>query len=438
MRVLITKYPPQVLHLESLIWRKGMETAQVQSGEVKELALDGKWKTLLLLSLAVLMVMGLWFSASVALPVLTSAWQLDNSGQAWLTMSVQIGFVVGSLISALLNLSDRFPSHRLFTISALLAALSTALIAGFVDSFAPAVVLRFFTGLFMVGVYPVGMKIIATWTRLDRGLGIGLLTGAIAVGSASPHLFFAIGGMHDWRLLLLLASAIAALGGIIVALLVREGPYHIPPARFNWKYAAEIFRQRELRLVNFGYLSHMWELFAMWAWVASFLLASFQISGIDPAWASLTAFAVIGIGGLSCLLAGMLADRFGRTTITIVSLAISGACALLVGFLFGGSPILLTAICLLWGFAVVADSAQFSAGVSELCQREYTGTALTIQTSLGFLLTVVTVRLIPTLVGWVGWRWAFAFLAIGPALGIWAMYSLRSSPRAVKMAGGKK
>jgi MFS family permease len=182
----------------------------------------------------------------------------------------------------------------------------------------------------------------------------------------------------------------------------------------------------------------MWELFAMWAWVASFLLASFQISGIDPAWASLTAFAVIGIGGLSCLLAGMLADRFGRTTITIVSLAISGASALLVGFLFGGSPILLTAICLLWGFAVVADSAQFSAGVSELCQREYTGTALTIQTSLGFLLTVVTVRLIPTLVGWVGWRWAFAFLAIGPALGIWAMYSLRSSPRAVKMAGGKK
>ena len=409
-----------------------------KSAGAKEQEIDSKWRTLLLLSLAVLMAMGLWFSASVALPVLTSTWRLDDSGQAWLTMSVQIGFVAGSLISALLNLSDRIPSHWLFTISALLAALSTALIAGFVDSLGPALVLRFFTGFFMVGVYPVGMKIIATWTRLDRGLGIGLLTGAIAVGSASPHLFFALGGMSDWRMVLFLASAFAALGGLVVALFVREGPYHIPPARFNWKYMAEIFRQRELRLVNLGYLSHMWELFAMWAWVAAFLLASFQISGIDPAWASLAAFAVVGIGGLGSLLAGVLADRFGRTTITIVSLAISGACALLVGLLFGGNPVLLLAVCLVWGFAVVADSAQFSAGISELCQREYTGTALTIQTSLGFLLTVVTVRLVPTLYGWVGWGWAFAFLAFGPVLGIWAMYSLRSSPEAVKMAGGNK
>ena len=176
----------------------------------------------------------------------------------------------------------------------------------------------------------------------------------------------------------------------------------------------------------------------MWAWVAAFLLASFQILGVNPAWASRVAFAVVGMGGLGSLLAGVLADRFGRTTITILSLAISGACAVLVGFLFGGSPVLLTAVCLVWGFAVVADSAQFSAGISELCQREYTGTALTIQTSLGFLLTVVTVRLIPTLYGWVGWEWAFAFLAFGPVLGIWAMSTLRNSSAAVKMAGGRK
>jgi MFS family permease len=300
------------------------------------------------------------------------------------------------------------------------------------------VVLRFFTGFFMVGVYPVAMKIIATWTKKDRGLGIGLLTGAIAVGSASPNLFFAVGGLNNWRLVLFLAAAFAASGALIVALFVRDGPYHIPTARFNWKYAAEIFRQRELRLANLGYLSHMWELFAMWAWVAAFLMASFQLSGIDPAWASVTAFAVIGIGGLGSVLAGMLADRVGRTTITILSLAISGICAFLVGFFFGGNPVLLVAICLVWGFAVVADSAQFSAAISELCQREYTGTALTIQTSLGFLLTVVTIRLIPTLEGWIGWGWAFAFLALGPALGIWAMYSLRTLPQAAKMAGGKK
>ena len=415
-----------------------MDTPLVKIGEEQAQQLDDKWRTLLLLAVAELLAMGLWFSASVAIPVLTAAWRLDDAGKAWLTISVQIGFVVGSLISALLNLSDRIPSHRLFTISALLAALSTALIAGFVDSLAPAVVLRFFTGFFMVGVYPVAMKIIATWTKKDRGLGIGLLTGAIAVGSASPNLFFVAGGLHNWRLVLFLAGTFAALGALIVALFVRDGPYHIPPARFNWKYAAEIFRQRELRLANLGYLSHMWELFAMWAWVAAFLMASFQLSGIDPVWASVSAFAVIGIGGLGSVLAGMLADRVGRTTITILSLAISGVCAFLVGFLFGGNPILLVAICLVWGFVVVADSAQFSAAISELCQREYTGTALTIQTSLGFLLTVVTIRLIPTLEGWVGWGWAFAFLALGPALGIWAMYTLRTLPQAAKMAGGKK
>jgi MFS family permease len=415
-----------------------MDTAMVRMGDKEVQTLDGKWKTLFLLALAELMAMGLWFSASVAVPILTSSWSLDNAGRAWLTISVQIGFVVGSLISALLNLSDRIPTHRLFTISALLAALSTALIAGFVDSLAPALVLRFFTGFFMVGVYPVAMKIITTWTKRDRGLGIGLLTGAIAVGSASPNLFFAVGGLHDWRLVLFLATTFAVIGAFIVALFVRDGPYHIPPARFNWKYAAEIFGQRDLRLANLGYLSHMWELFAVWAWVATFLMASFQISGIDPAWASVTAFAVIAAGGAGSLLAGVLADQIGRTTTTIVSLAVSGTCALMVGLLFGSNPVLLIIVCLIWGFAVVADSAQFSAAISELCQREFTGTALTIQTSLGFLLTVVTVRLIPTLEGWVGWNWAFAFLALGPAIGIWAMYTLRKSPQAIKMAEGNR
>jgi len=182
----------------------------------------------------------------------------------------------------------------------------------------------------------------------------------------------------------------------------------------------------------------MWELFAMWAWLAAFLIASFDRSGISSTWASLAAFLAIAAGGVGSLLAGNLADRLGRTTITIASLAISGACAMLVGFLFGGSPILLTLLCLVWGFAVVADSAQFSAAVSELCQKGYIGTALTVQTSLGFLLTMITIRLIPTLESAVGWSWAFAFLALGPAAGIWAMLTLRRSPEAVKMAGGNR
>ncbi len=176
----------------------------------------------------------------------------------------------------------------------------------------------------------------------------------------------------------------------------------------------------------------------MWAWMPVFLLASFQLVGVSAAWAGTAAFAVIGIGGLGSLVAGQLADRFGRTAITIASLAISGTTAIVIGFLFGGNPILLVVVSLIWGFAVVADSAQFSAAISELCSKEYTGTVLTLQTSLGFLFTLFTIRLIPTLEGLVGWRYAFAFLAAGPIIGIWAMARLRRSPGAVKMSGGNR
>ena len=285
--------------------------------------------------------------------------------------------------------------------------------------------LRFLTGLLLAGVYPVGMKIMATWTQADRGLGIGLLVGALTLGSAFPHLVNALTGMSHWRLVLLVASGAAALGGLIAALFVHEGPYRRPAPRFNWRFATESLRVRELRLANLGYLGHMWELFAMWAWITTFLIASFDYSGLAAAWASLLGFAVIAAGGPGSLLAGLLADRLGRTTVTIASLVVSGSCALLAGFLYGRSPLLVGAVCLLWGFAVVADSAQFSAAISELCQPEYIGTTLTVQTSLGFLLTLVTIRLIPSLAGWVGWSRRVRLSGAGPALGIWAMLSLR-------------
>ncbi len=400
--------------------------------------LAGKWKVLLLLSLAELLAMGTWFSASAVVSPLTSAWNLSDSGQAWLTMSVQAGFVVGSVASALLNLADRVSSRRLFASTAFLAAICTGLIPLTVHGLVPALALRFLTGLVLVGVYPVGMKIMATWTKTDRGLGIGLLVGALTLGTAFPHLLNTLTGMENWRQVLEIGAVLAGMGGLMAILFVREGPYQAKTPRFNWRYAGQVFRVRELRLVILGYLGHMWELFAMWAWIAAFLIASFRLRGINPTWASLAAFAVIAAGGLGSLIAGRLADKMGRTTITIASLAISGSCALAVGFLFGAHPLLLVALCLLWGFAVVADSAQFSAAVSELSKKGYIGTALTVQTSLGFLLTMITIRLIPSLQNLVGWSWAFAFLALGPLMGILAMLSLRNSPAAEKMAGGRR
>jgi MFS family permease len=401
-------------------------------------ALPDKRRTILILSLAELLGMSVWFSASAVVPSLSSDWNLGASGQAWLTMSVQIGFVVGALGSSLLNLADYVRGHLLFTFSSLLAALATALIPLLATGLTLALPLRFLTGMFLAGVYPIGMKIIATWTREDRGMGIGLLVGALTFGSAAPHIINALGSFHEWRQVLYYSAGFAALGGTLTILFVREGPYRSDLPEFNWKYAGEIVRQRDLALANLGYLGHMWELYAMWAWVPLFLLASFQLRGIHPSWASAAAFAVIAVGGIGSVLAGYLADRIGRTRITIASIVTSGTCALIVGILYGASPIALVLVCLIWGFAVVADSAQFSACISELCQAEYVGTALTLQTSLGFLLTLVTIRLIPTLVGWVGWRWAFAFLSIGPVMGVWAMSTLRRMPAANRLAGGRR
>ncbi|MEJ2710810.1 MAG: MFS transporter, partial [Anaerolineales bacterium] len=218
------------------------ETTPVEAKQIAQPALAGKWSVLLLLSFAELLAMGTWFSASAVVPALSSAWGLQDAGRAWLTMSVQIGFVTGSLISALLNLADRLPTRRLFAVSAFLAALATGLIPLLAGSLAPALVLRFLTGLFLVGVYPVGMKLMATWTKADRGLGIGLLVGALTLGTASPHLLNALVGLQDWRMVLYIAAAFAALGGLVALLFIREGPYRSASPRFNWRYAAEVFR----------------------------------------------------------------------------------------------------------------------------------------------------------------------------------------------------
>jgi MFS family permease len=405
-----------------------------------------KWRQVALLALAEALAMGLWFSASAVVPQLAVEWGIDGAQQAWLTMSVQLGFVVGTLVSALLNVADRVPTPRLFALSATAGAIANAAIpvldAAGLGGQSTAVGLRFLTGAALAGVYPPGMKLMATWCRRDRGLGIGILVGALTLGSAGPHLinalpFLGAGGMPPWPRVLLVASALAVLSAVLAATSLREGPFTAGAAPFDPRAAGRVLADRPTRLVNLGYLGHQWELYAMWVWVPALLLMAYQRAGWSAVGARVAGFAVIAAGAVGCVLAGGWADRIGRVKVTSLSLAVSGSCCLVAGLLIG-DPGWLTAVCLLWGFAVVADSAQFSAALTELADPRYVGTALTLQTCVGFLLTMVTLRLVPGLLGVLGWRYVFLVLAPGPVVGILSMLRLGRLPEASRMAGGRR
>ena len=398
---------------------------------------EGRWRVLVLLSVAELFGMSLWFSASAVAPLLKAEWALSDSSATWLTLSVQLGFVAGTLASAVLNLPDVWAPRQLVIGASLLGAAANASLALFSHGPTSALVLRFLTGFALAGVYPPGMKILATWFRARRGLALGVLVGALTLGKAAPYLVNAVFG-SAWRQSLLAASGLTLVGALLVALFVREGPFALAAARFDLTQVTKVFANRGVRLASFGYFGHMWELYAMWTWIPVMLRSSFALRGLPPAAAEAASFLVIGCGAAGCVLAGLVADRKGRTLVTSVAMAVSGACCVVIGLCYGGPPLVLLAVAAVWGASVVADSAQFSAAVTELGDPVYMGTALTLQTSLGFFLTALSIDLVPAFLPALGWRWVFVLLAPGPALGVLAMLRLRSLPEAAKIAQGRR
>jgi len=393
-----------------------------------------RWQALTLLSIAELLGMSLWFSGSAVVPALSVEWNLSPSQISWIAIAVQLGFVAGTLISATLNLPDIISTRHLLAISAFLGAVVNVVFGLYVHDPSTAIVLRFATGVCLAGVYPPGMKIMATWFRERRGMALGVLVGALTLGKATPYLVNALGSAN-WRSNVLFVSLLAAIGGLIVLFFVDDGPYALPPAKFDMSQIVRVFGNRGVRLESFGYFGNMWELYAMWIWVPVMIRASVASHNGDPRLAEVGSFIVIGAGAIGCLVAGLIADRVGRTLVTSWAMAISGTCCLVIGFLYGGNPFVLLLVAAIWGATVVADSAQFSSCVTELGDPQYIGTALTVQMCIGFLLTNISIELVPKISNW---RYAFMILAPGPLFGVISMLRLRVLPEAVKIAHGRR
>ncbi|UEX79213.1 MFS transporter [Spiribacter halobius] len=385
----------------------------------------GCWTGLAVLATALLFGMTTWFSATAVVPQLEAVWAITPAQAAWLTIAVQLGFVAGALGSAILNVADRVPPRRLMLYGATGAAATNALLLVAQDV-SVAIALRGLTGMFLAAVYPPAMKAMSTWFRVRRGTALGVMVGALTLGSATPHLVNGLGGLQ-WQLVIVVTSLVTLAGGLLAEFAGRDGPFPFPRGRFDPRMAWRVFSDRGVRLASLGYFGHMWELYAMWAWFSVFLGDTLSLQGISAAgrWAAIGTFAVIGIGAVGCWLGGVLGDRLGRARATILAMGISGTCAVSIGFLQTAPIPVVVAVGLVWGFWVVADSAQFSTAVTELGRQDYVGTALTLQLAIGFILTIPTIWIIPLIAESTGWRFAFAVLALGPLAGIISMRQLR-------------
>jgi MFS family permease len=391
---------------------------------------------LAILAVAEFLGMSLWFSATAVTPVLVAEFGMSATHASWLTIAVQAGFVVGTLGSAIANLADILNARLLFFCGALTGAAANAAVL-VAPSPTVVIALRFVTGAALACVYPPGMKIAAGWFRERRGFALGILIGALTLGKAFPHLLTSFYG-HAWREPMLVVSGFAIAGGALVLATVRDGPFVAATSPFDPHAIRRIIAIRGARLATLGYLGHMWELYAMWTWIAAFATASFVSAGASGAETagSFAAFLAIGSGTVGCALAGWFADRLGRARVAIWAMWTSAACCALTPLVFGGPALWLFLLVMVWGFSIVADSAQFSALVSEYSPADHVGTALTLQTCLGFLLTTVTIELLPRLAAVVGWGYASWLLVPGPLLGIAAMSGIRVQGSGIRQETG--
>lgn len=396
-----------------------------------------KWRALALTGLAVVLSMTTWFSATAIIPELSKSWSLTPAEAAWLTNGVQAGFVLGALASSVMSLADVWPMTRLMTGAAILAALANAVLL-LEPGITGAVTARFVTGVALAGIYPPALKFIATWFVQGRGLAMGTLVGALTLGSALPHLVRALGATFPWQGVLIVSSLATVGAAVVFATALREGPHGFARARVDLRQIGAILRNRPVMLANLGYFGHMWELYAMWGWFLAYATAA-NAAGSWSLNASLLAFAVVAMGAPGCVLAGALADRIGRCATTALAMAISGSCALLIGFLFDAPTWMFLTVALIWGLTIVADSAQFSAAVTELSDQAQVGAGLAFQMGVGFAITIFTIWLLPVVAdAFGGWRWTFLVLVPGPVIGLAAMLILRNQPEAARLAGGKR